>query len=268
MKTLGVIAGNGDFPLLVVNEARQQGVGKVVVVALVGETKEEIESLADVIVWVEIGQLEKVIHAFKTNGCSQVIMAGQVTPVKLYTHLKLDLRMAEVLKRTPLLGAEPIFSGIAEEMEKDGLSLLDSSVFIQNHLATEGLMTQRAPSPAEERDIILGRKLARSLADLDIGQTIVLKMGTIVAVEAIEGTNHTIRRAGQLAGPGTVIVKVTKSKQDRRFDLPVIGEETLKTMKESGATVLALDAKGAIMVDKARVIELADSLGITIKGYA
>lgn len=264
MKNLGIIAGSGEFPLLVAQGARKSGVEQIVVAALIGETKKEIEMLADVVMWIEIGQLSKMIHFFKKNDCESVVMSGQITPTKLFSILKLDLRMAKLMARVKFRGAAPLFGTIAEELEKDGLNIINSSTFIQDHLSTEGCMTKAKPSKEQMVDIQKGWELARSVADLDIGQTLVMKEGSVVAVEAIEGTNQTIQRAGVLSGPGTIVVKVSKSNQDQRFDIPVIGIETLKVMKDSGAKVLVLDKGGAIMLNKPEVIKAADAFGIAI----
>ena len=216
--------------------------------------------------WIEIGQLSKMIHFFKKNECESVVMAGQITPTKLFSKLKLDLRMAQIMARVKFRGAAPLFGTIAEELEKDGLKIINSSLFIQNHLSTEGVMTQNQPTPEQMVDVKKGWQLARAIADLDVGQTIVMKEGAVVAVEAIEGTNQTIVRAGQLSGPGTIVVKVSKTHQDQRFDIPVVGIETLKIMKDAGAKVLVLDKGGAIMLNKPEVLGMADSLGIAVVG--
>ncbi|EKD28679.1 MAG: hypothetical protein ACD_79C00249G0016 [uncultured bacterium] len=266
MKNLGIIAGSGDFPILVAEGARKCGIEQIVVAALIGETKKEIEFVADVVVWIEIGQLNEVIHCFKTNGCESVVMAGQITPTKLFSKLKLDLRMAQVLARVKFRGAAPLFGSIAEELEKDGLKIMDSSTFVKPHMAIEGCMTKIKPTEEQMIDIKKGRMLARAIADLDIGQTIVMKEGAVVAVEAIEGTNQTIMRAGQLAGPGAIVIKVMKSGHDFRFDIPVIGKETLKVMKDAGAKILVLDKDGAIMINMEQVLKISDDYGISIVG--
>lgn len=266
MKTLGIIAGSGDFPLFIAKGARQSGVEKVVVAALVGETKKEIEMLADVVVWIEIGQLTKMIHFFKNNGCESVVMAGQITPTKLFSKLKLDLRMAKLMMRVKFRGAAPLFGSIAEEIEKDGLKIINSNIFIKDQLATKGCMTKTEPTKEQLIDIQKGYELARAVADLDIGQTIVMKEGSVVAVEAIEGTNQTIQRAGVLSGQGTIVIKVPKTKQDQRFDIPVVGSETIKIMNDAGAKVLVLIKDGAIILNKKEVISFADSMGISIVG--
>jgi DUF1009 family protein len=266
MNNLGIIAGSGDFPLLVAEGAKRAGIKQVVTAALLGETKKEIEDIADVVMWIEIGQLSQMIHFFKKNGAESVVMAGQIKPTKLFSKLKLDLRMAEIMKNLKFRGAEPIFGTIANELAKDGLTILDSSLFIKEHLSEKGCMTHHKPTSDQEIDILKGRKLARAIADLDIGQTIVMKEGAVVAVEAIEGTNQTILRAGALAGAGTIVVKVPKSTQDLRFDIPVVGTETIRVMKEAGAAVLALDCGGAIMLNKAEVIRASNNAGIVIVG--
>jgi UDP-2,3-diacylglucosamine hydrolase len=264
--SIGIIAGNGDYPLLVAKGARSSGVRKIVTAALVGETKKEMEELSDVVCWIEIGQLGKLISFFKKNDITQVIMAGQVTPVRLFGRLKLDLRMVKVLAKIAMRGAEPIFSTMADELQKDGISLIDSSLFMKDQMADPGLMTKGRMKQSFSSDITFGASIARSIADIDIGQTIVVKDRAVVAVEAIEGTDATIQRAGALAGKDTVVIKLSKRKQDMRFDLPVVGMKTLETMKESEAKVLAVDAGKTIMLGKKDFISLADELGIHVYG--
>jgi hypothetical protein len=266
MKHLGIIAGSGDFPLLVAKGARKAGVERIVVAALIGETHKNIEMLADIVVWIQLGQLGKIIHCFKNNGCDSVVMAGQITPTKLFSNLKFDLRMARLMARVKFRGAAPLFGTIADELAKDGITIIDSSTFVKDHLAVSGCMTRKKPTRAQQGDIHKGRELARAIADLDIGQTLVMKEGSVVAVEAIEGTNQTIRRAGKLAGPGTIVIKVSKSRQDLRFDIPVIGTQTIRIMNHSDARVLVLDKGGAIMLNMPEVIALADECGISIIG--
>ncbi|MBN2145534.1 MAG: UDP-2,3-diacylglucosamine diphosphatase LpxI [Candidatus Aureabacteria bacterium] len=266
MKNLGLIAGNGDFPLLVAKGAKQSGVKQIVVAAILGETDESIEVLADVVVWVEVGQLSQMIHFFKKNGCDSIVMAGQITPLKLYSKLKLDLRMAKLMSSVKFRGAAPLLGTIAEELAKDGLNIIDSTTFVKDHLADKGCMTEKKPNPAQLKEIEKGRQLAKSIADLDIGQTLVMKEGSVVAVEAIEGTNETIKRAGLLAGAGIIVLKVSKTKQDKRFDIPVIGIETIKVLHEAGAAILAVDHDGAIMLNKPDVIRLSNELGIILFG--
>lgn len=267
MKNLGIIAGSGDFPIIVAEGAKRVGVEKIVVAAIIGETDKAIERVADVVVWINLGQLNEMIHCFKANGSESVVMAGQITPTKLFAKLKLDLRMTEIMSQVAFRGAEPLFGKIAEELAKDGLQIIDSTEFVVDQLAEDRVMTTVSPDESEEKDIQKGRELARSIADLDIGQTIIIKDRVVVAVEAIEGTNETIRRAGQLAGPGTIVIKVSKSKQDKRFDMPVVGMETLQVMQESGAKILALDSGGAIMINKQEMLSFCDSNGIVVAGY-
>jgi len=263
---LGIIAGNGDYPILVAKGARKSGIKRIITAALIGETKKEIESVSDVVCWIEIGQLEKLILFFKKNDISQVIMAGQITPTRLFGRLKLDLRMIKLLAKIKMKGAEPIFSTVARELSKDGIELMDSSVFLKDQLAHKGLMTGKKIEKKYLKDIEFGVKIAKAVADLDIGQTIVVKEKAIIAVEAIEGTDATIKRASQLAGSDVVVIKVGKKKQDMRFDIPIVGLKTLEIMKEAGAKVLAVEAGKSLILDKLRFLEEARLSGIHIYG--
>ena len=268
IENLGIIAGNGDYPLFVAKGARDSGVKKIVTAALIGETRKEIESFCDVVCWIEVGQLNKLIKFFRKNEISQVIMAGQVTPVRLFGRLKLDLRMVKLLAKIKMRGAEPIFSTVAEELQKDGIELIDSSLYMKDQLADPGLMTGGRLSSDHKRDIKFGMRIARSIADLDIGQTIVVKDRTVVAVEAIEGTDATIERSALLAGKDIIIIKVSKKKQDMRFDLPVVGMRTLEVMQGSHACVLTVEAGKTLILDKENFIQKARSAGIHIYGVS
>ncbi|MBN1522108.1 MAG: UDP-2,3-diacylglucosamine diphosphatase LpxI [Candidatus Aureabacteria bacterium] len=268
MDNLGIIAGNGDYPILVAKGARRSGVKRIITAALVGETEKGIESFSDVVCWIEIGQLGKLISFFRKNNVSQVIMAGQVTPTRLFGRLKLDLRMVKLLARIKMKGAEPIFSTVADELSRDGIELIDSSVFMKDQLAEKGWMTGKKPDAKYLADIRFGLKIARGIADLDIGQTIVVKDKAVVAVEAIEGTDATIRRAASLAGPEAVIVKVCKKKQDMRFDLPVVGSRTLDVMKESRARILAVESGRSLILDKDQFLKKAREAGVHVYGIS
>jgi len=268
MEKLGIIAGNGDYPLLVAQGARKSGVKRIVVAALIGETKREIEAYSDVVCWIEVGQLGKLISFFKKNDITNVIMAGQVTPTRLFGRLKLDLRMVKLLAKIKMRGAEPIFSTIASELSSFGINLIDSSMFMKEQLAHEGIMSGGRIARKFLKDIKFGIGIAKAIANMDIGQTVVVKDKTIVAVEGIEGTDATIERAGELAGKDCVVIKVSKKNQDMRFDLPVIGMKTINIMEKTKARVLAVEAAKTIILNKSSVLEKANELGIIIYGFS
>jgi hypothetical protein len=265
---LGLIAGNGKFPLLVASCYKKRHGARIEAVGFRGETSPELENLVDNLVWVGIGQLGKIINFFKNAGVSRAVMAGQIRPTRMFQKLKFDLRGLKVLSQLNDRKADTIFSSVVEEMSKDGITLLDSTSFLKDYMAKEGVLTRRQPTEAELEDAKFGARIAREIGRLDIGQTVVVKDRAIVAVEALEGTDETIRRGGKVAGPGTVIVKMAKPAQDMRFDVPVIGIETIRAIQEAGAALLALEANKTLVIDGEELVRLADSSGICVIGIS
>jgi DUF1009 family protein len=263
---LGLIAGNGKFPLLLASCYKKRDGARIAAVGFRGDTSPDLTDLVDELLWVGVGQLGKVIKFFKNAGVSRAVMAGQIRPTRMFEKLKVDLRGLKVLSRLNNRKADSIFSSVAEEMMKDGIRLLDSTSFLKEFLAKEGVLTRRQPSERELEDVTFGLGIAKELGRLDIGQTVVVKDKAVVAVEALEGTDATIRRAGRLAGEGTVVVKTAKPSQDMRFDVPVIGIRTLRTMQEAKAAVLAVEAHKTLVLDEEEVLELASRHGICIMG--
>jgi UDP-2,3-diacylglucosamine hydrolase len=260
----GLIAGNGNFPFLVVEGARKQG-ASLSVVAIKEETDKRIEEVADKVIWVGIGQLGKMIKFFKSEGVEKAIMAGQVKHVQIFTTSAFpDWRMAKMLYNLPRRNTDSLIGGIADELAKDGIELIDSTYFIQNQLAQTGVLTKRQPNEIERGNIEYGLKIATEIARLDLGQTIVVRAKACVAVEAMEGTDAVIRRAGELAKGKLTVVKVAKPNQDMRFDVPVVGVPTIETMIKSGATCLSLTAGKTLIFDRAEMIKLADSNKICV----
>jgi len=266
MNNLGLIAGSGDFPLLVAKGARRMGTKQIVVAALIGETKRKIEMLADIVVWIELNQLKEIVHCFKKNGCTSVAMAGQITPTKLFSQLKLDLRLAQEMVNVEYRGAGPYFGKIAKELANDGIKIIDPTTFVKDHLAIDGVMTKNHPDKKLQNDIEKGYQLAKQIAEYDIGKTLVMKEGTIVSIEAIEGTNKTIQRAGELAGSDTIVFKVASSKNGNKLGIPVVGIETIKVMKEAKASVLVLDKFSTIMLNLKEVVNFSEQNNIAIVG--
>lgn len=265
---LGLIAGNGKFPLLLATNYKKKPGARIEAVGFHGETSPELENLVDNLLWVGVGQLGKVIKFFKQAGVSKAVMAGQIRPTRMFEKLKSDLRGLKLLSRIENRKADSIFSAVAEEMAKDGIELLDSTTFLKDSLAKEKVLTRRQPTEKELEDVRFGAQIARELGRLDIGQTVVVRDKAIVAVEALEGTDETIRRGGKLAGGETVVVKMAKPSQDMRFDVPVIGVETIRTMKESGASVLGMEAQKTLVLDQEEVVELANREGICVMGFS
>jgi DUF1009 family protein len=259
----GLIAGNGNFPFLVVEGARRQG-ASLAVVAIREETDRRIEEVAETVIWVGIGQLGKMISFFKKEGVSKAIMAGQVRHIQIFSGALPDLRMLKMLFGLKQRNTDALIGGVAMEMAKEGIELIDSTYFIQDRLAQEGVLTRRKPDEREQGNIEYGLEIANEIARLDLGQTIVVRAKACVAIEAMEGTDATIKRAGELAKGKLTIVKVAKPNQDMRFDVPVVGVPTIRTMIEAGATCLCLTAGKTLMFDKEEMLALADEKKIAV----
>jgi len=261
----GLIAGNGQFPFLVVEGARKSGT-PLSVVAIREETDKRIEQVADDVIWVGIGQLGKMISYFKKEGVTKAVMAGQVKHVQIFSGALPDIRMFKMLWNLPKRNTDALIGGVADEMAKEGIELIDSTYFIQDHLAPHGLLSKRGPNDIERSNIEYGLHIANEIARLDLGQTIVVRAAACVAIEAMEGTDETIRRAGRLAKGKLTVVKVAKPNQDMRFDVPVIGVPTIETMIEAEATCLSVTAGKTLIFDRDAVLKLADKNKIAIIG--
>ena len=259
----GLIAGNGKFPFLVVEGARRAG-AELAVAAIREETDPAIEKVAARVTWVGIGQLGKMIRFFKREGVEKAIMAGQVKHVQIFSGALPDVRMLKMLLSLPRRNTDALIGGVAAELAREGIELIDSTLFLQDQLATEGTLTRRAPDERERGDIEYGLEVAREIARLDLGQTIVVRSRACVAVEAMEGTDATVRRAGQLAKGRLTVVKVAKPRQDMRFDVPVVGVPTVETMTEAGATCLCVTAGKTLVFDREEMIRLADRSRIAV----
>jgi DUF1009 family protein len=268
---LGLIAGNGRFPFLVLDAARGAG-HDVTVIALKEETFPELAAAAArppaaAFHWISLGQLGTCITLLKDAGITQAVMAGQVKHVKLFD-IRPDLTLGKVLMRLAAKNTDSLITGVADALRDRGIELLDSTAFLAPLLAREGVLTRRAPADEEQRDLTIGYRIADTLAGLDVGQTVALKSAAVVAVEAMEGTDAVIERAGRLAGPGVRIIKVAKPNQDMRFDVPVVGISTIEAMKAAGATLLSVDAGKTLMIDGDAIVKAADAAGICIVGRA
>jgi DUF1009 family protein len=263
--TFGLIAGSGQFPNLVIEGAKRLG-EKLVVVAIKDITPKEIENIAEKVVWVGIGQLGKMIKFFKSEGVEKAIMAGQVQHVQIFSGALPDWRMAKMLYNLPRRNTDSLIGGIGNELQKDGIELIDSTYFCQNNLAQEGVLTKRKPNDFELANIEYGLKIANEIARLDLGQTIVVRASACVAIEAMEGTDATIKRAGELAKGKLTVVKVAKPNQDMRFDVPVVGLPTIKKMIEAKATCLSVTANKTLIFDKDEMLALANQHKISIIG--
>jgi DUF1009 family protein len=262
---LGLIAGNGRFPFLVAAGARRAG-RRVIAVAIREETAPDLGEVVDEIHWVGLGQLGRCIDALRGAGAREAVMAGQVKHRQIFSDIVPDLKLMGVLARLAFRNTDSLIGAVAETLGREGITLLPSTAFIEDQLAGAGTMSRRRPSGDEKADVEYGRKVARVLAEMDLGQTVVVKSRAAVALEAMEGTDETIRRAGRLAGPGTTVVKVAKPRQDMRFDVPVVGAGTIEAMREAGAAVLALDAGKTLLLDKADFLSKADEAGLAVVG--
>lgn len=269
MSRIGLIAGNGRFPFLALQGARGLG-HDVTVVAIKEEAFADLEPAArDARAdfhWVSLGQLGQCIKILKAAGVSEAVMAGQVKHAKIFSGIMPDLTLLSVITRLKGRNTDALISAVADVMRGEGIELLDSTAFLQPLLAREGTLSDRAPDEQEREDVAFGYRMADGVAALDIGQTIAVKDKAVVAVEAMEGTDEVIRRAGRLAGPGVRIVKVAKPKQDMRFDVPVVGVATIEAMQAAGATALSVDAGRTLVLDGARVFVRANEAGIAIIG--
>jgi hypothetical protein len=267
---LGLIAGNGRFPFLVLEAARRAG-RDVTVIALQMETFPELEQLAQrepraAFHWISIGQLGTCIRVLKDAGIDQAIMAGQVKHTRIFADFMPDATLLDILVRLKAKNTDSLINGVAEALRANAIELLDSTAFLQPLLAREGVLTRRAPYDDEHKDLVFGYRLADAIAGFDIGQAIAVKSAAVIAVEAMEGTDALIARAGQLAGAGVRIIKVAKPNQDMRFDVPVVGVSTIKAMAAIGATTLSVDAGKTLLIDGEEVIRAADEAAIAIVG--
>jgi DUF1009 family protein len=256
-ESLGIIAGKGVYPRLLADSARKQGVKRLFAVAFRKETDPVLEKFTDQIEWLYLGQLGAMLDAFKASGVKHVVMAGQITPTHLF-RVRMDAPMISLLARLRVRNAETIFGAVGDELKKIGVELMPASLFMEHAMPEAGVLSARAPTEQESADIQLGLKVAKLTSGLDIGQTVVIKNGTILAVEAFEGTDAAIARAGELGGVGAVVVKVAKRGHDMRFDIPVIGEHTMKSLRRIKAAALAVEANRTILLDREVVIAEAN----------
>jgi DUF1009 family protein len=274
VEKIGLIAGNGKFPLLVLDAARARG-AEVVVAAIKEETFPEIESHgAAAVYWMSLGELGRLIDTFKREGVRRAIMAGQVKHKQIFSSIRPDWRLAKLLLSLRTRNTDALLGGVAKVLADEGITLEDSTSFLQPLLARAGVLTRRSPTEDERKDIAYGREVARHLAQYDIGQTVVVAHAACIAVEAIEGTDTTIERAGRimaaLEGDASMlarnltVVKVAKPNQDMRFDVPVVGVKTMEVMRQAGATCLALDAGKCLLLDGDAIPAAADAAAICI----
>ena len=267
-KTFGIIAGNGSYPLAMARAARNaraSGVQRIVAAAFQNETDPALAQLVDEIEWMRVGQLGRMISFLKKSGAREAVMAGQIHPSNLFD-LRPDVKALVLLAKLPQRNAETIFGAIADELSKAGVTLLPATTFMENDLAKNGLIAGPKLSRREEDDVRFGFQIAKETSRLDIGQTIVVKNGTVLAVEAFEGTNEAIKRGGALGKKEAVVIKVSKPNQDFRFDVPVVGPQTLQTARDARIRVIAIETGKTLLLEKDVVFKSADENKISIFG--
>jgi len=264
MDKIGLIAGNRKFPLLAAQQAKKQG-AVVITAAVKGETSSEIKKFSDQICWFSLREFSRMFEFFKKAGVKKVIMAGQISPARLFSReVKESLEIQELLAAIEDRKANSIFCGLAKRLNEAGLELLDSTTFVQEFLPKKGILTKKEPNAVEWEDIKFGIELAHKIAELDIGLSVGVKQKAILAVEAWEGTDNLIRRAGVLAKSSVVIAKVSRPKQDMRFDIPVIGLNTVKNLVRAKASCLAIEAGKTLFIDMQNSVILADKKRLVI----
>jgi len=263
-----LIAGNGRFPFLVLEAARNQGI-EMTVIALREEASPDLEAVANRLYWVSLGELSRTLDLLHQEGVTRAVMAGQVKHTKIFSSIRPDWKLAKLIFSLPRKNTDSLIGAVARVLEDEGIELVDSTSFLKPLLPEPGVLSRRAPDSRESGDMAYGREIARHVAGLDLGQTVVISDRACVAVEAMEGTDETIERAARLAaGKPLVVVKVAKPRQDMRFDVPVVGLRTVEVMKRCRATALAIDAGRTLLFDRARLIETADEAGIAVEAFA
>lgn len=262
----GLIAGNGRFPILALENARKLG-HDVVAIGIKEEAAPEIEPLAGRCYWISLGELSRLIEILKGEGIEQVIMAGQVKHASIFSSIRPDWRLVKLLASLPRKNADALIGGVAQVLEAEGIRLTDSTCLLKPLMAEAGVMTRRKPSKDEEADIEYGRSIAHALAGWDIGQSVAVSERACVAVEAMEGTDAMLRRAASLVnGKPLTLVKVATRRRHLLFDVPVVGLDTINVMRETGAAAIAVDADRTLMLDRTEMIRQADAAGIAIVG--
>jgi len=266
MSSLGLIAGKGIYPHLVLESARRRGV-QVYVAAFEGETSPELASSGDQHEWMRLGQLGKLIAFFKKNQVRQALMAGQITPGRLFD-LRPDFKALFLLARLKKRNAETLFGAVADELEKNGIELLPATTYLEDCLAAADLLAGPKPGRRFFSDLEIGWPVAKMNSELDVGQSVILKKGTILAVEGYDGTNATIRRGGELGKGGAMLIKVSKPKQDMRFDVPVIGPDTIRICAEAGVSSIVIESKKTLLLQPEEIRQLAHAHRVTLWGHS
>ncbi|MDD2676006.1 MAG: UDP-2,3-diacylglucosamine diphosphatase LpxI [Methylacidiphilaceae bacterium] len=262
---LGLIAGRGIYPVLLARAARRAGVERLSTVAFVGETDPEVEKLSSRTEWLRVGQLTGLLRFFRRSGVSRAVMAGAVAPSHLFD-LRPDLKALLLLARLKVRNAATIFGAIAEELKASGVTLMPATTYLEDELAPVGHFGGPFLRPRQREDAGFGFRMAKEISRLDIGQSLVVKQGTVLAVEAFEGTDMTLQRGGALGRGKAVLIKVSKPDQDFRFDVPVIGWQTIEVARKSGVALIVCEAHRTLILEKEKVVQLAGEMGISLYG--
>jgi hypothetical protein len=262
---IGIIAGGGQFPFLFAESAKRQG-KQVIIAAHKNESNPDLEKIADRLIWVKLGQLGKIINFFKQEEVSETVLVGKITKTRIFRDILPDFKGLSLWNKIDIKQDDAILRAVAAALEDEGVKVVESTLYLQELLFPKGILTRKKPSAEQIEDIRFGWQMARAVGKLDIGQCVVIRDCTVLAVEAIEGTDAAIKRGGSLGKEKAVIVKVKKPEQDFRFDLPAIGLTTIQSMKEVNASVLAVESGQALLFDAQKVIDEADRAGIVIVG--
>ncbi|MFH2012929.1 MAG: UDP-2,3-diacylglucosamine diphosphatase LpxI [Pseudomonadota bacterium] len=263
MEKIGLIAGNGKLPIVFAQLLAQKNL-KVTAVAHKEETIDSLEKYVDKIFWIDVGQIQKIIEIFKEEEIKDVIMIGGVTKASMFSGIKPDVKAASILSKLTHKKDDLLLRSFAKVLEKEGISIQSATQYFPSILASKGVFTKEVPNEDQYKDIKFGWDIAKGIGKLDIGQTVVVKDQVVLAVEAIEGTDETIKRGGRLGNGQVVVVKVSKPGQDMRFDIPAVGIETIRSIQEAGGSVLAIEAGNTIIMEKEEMVRFADQEGISI----
>ncbi|MCD5390749.1 UDP-2,3-diacylglucosamine diphosphatase LpxI [candidate division NPL-UPA2 bacterium] len=262
MEKLGLIAGSGCLPLIFAREAKAEV--DMAAVAISGFTSSEVENLIQKTIWVKIGEFDRAVKFLLSEGARQAVMIGKVPQSVLLNQTGFNGRITSILEKLGSKQTESILKALADELEKEGIELIDGRKYLSSCLAGQGVLSERQPNGREIRDIEFGEKIVKEIGRLDIGQTVVIKNGVILAIEAIEGTDSAIRRGAEWGGEGAVVVKMSKPQQDMRFDIPVVGRGTIELLREVKASALAIEAERTVILDREELIQIADEAKICV----
>jgi DUF1009 family protein len=261
IKSLLLIAGKGSYPLQLAQTAKKHGVKRLVILAFKGETQKELKKYADEYHCVSVGQIGKTIEIVEKLDLHHAVMAGQITPTNIF-NLRMDHKGIELIKSLPSINPDTVFGALADLLKEINIDLMPASMFMEDHMPTVGTLSKRSLTSSEMKDVNFGLKIAAQTSALNIGQTVIVKDLTVLAVEAFEGTDRAIRRGGAIGGANSIIIKVAREGIDMRFDIPVIGIKTIKTIKKSKASVLIIESEKCILLEKEKVIQALDKLNI------